>query len=740
MTTIAPTKPKSLFDTEAVVNALRLLIAPGDVTELRILDATVNGERWANTQSGYFDHPQALAAALQSVKSAKGIYFVLNAVDPALLARAVNRIRRTPKGESTSDTNIVRRQWLPIDVDAQRPSGISATDAEHEAALERARSIRPFLTANGWPDPIAADSGNGAHLLYRIDLPADDGGIVRRCLAALAKRFDDDSVKVDQSVFNPARIWKLYGTLACKGDDTADRPHRMARVLSRPEELTIVSAEILESLAGKPAATRANQYIGNLFDLEAFIARNNLDVDGPRDWNGSQGPGAQWTFRNSPMCDHHDDGPFIVRHASGAITAGCHHDSCGWTWEDLRNRFEPRPSYTQVNSALSESQTSIDVFAEHPSESAANLFTVARPKIVFERITAAELDSGDYSIEYLIEDTMTAGQPLIVAGGKKQLKTNMLLDAAISLATGGLFLGILKTTRAARVGIMSGESGMATIKETCRRICKSKGLALGDIAGLIFSPDLPRLDDERYLVALEEFITNDELEVLIFDPAYLMMPGGDAGNLFIQGEMLGRLSKLCERLGVTMGLCHHTKKGIVDPYSPPELEDIAWAGFQEFARQWWLIGRREKYEIGTGTHALWLNIGGSAGHSALWGLNINEGIYLGPGTREWNVELLSAEEAREESVTKTQNVKQVSKERQRAAEVKACKGAILAAFEGLPDHRETLSRITERSGKKGVKFDEAISELCREGEIKPAKVIRSNGQSYEGYERVYPTK
>ena len=29
---------------------------------------------------------------------------------------------------------------------------------------------------------------------------------------------------------------KLYGTLACKGDDTADRPHRMSRILSRPDE------------------------------------------------------------------------------------------------------------------------------------------------------------------------------------------------------------------------------------------------------------------------------------------------------------------------------------------------------------------------------------------------------------------------------------------------------------------------------------------------------------------------
>lgn len=367
-------------------------------------------------------------------------------------------------------------------------------------------------------------------------------------------------------------------------------------------------------------------------------------------------------------------------------------------------------------------------------------FAMARPPIVFERITAAELDSGDYHTEFLIDGTMTAGQPLIVAGGKKQLKTNILLDAAISLATAGKFLGSLAVTRAARVAVMSGESGMATIQETCRRICKAKGLELRHVEGLIFSPDLPRLDDVRYLDAVETFVTGDEIEVVVFDPAYLMMPGGDAGNLFVQGEMLRSISQRCEQLGVTMVLCHHTKKGILDPYSPPELEHIAWAGFQEFARQWWLIGRREPYESGTGYHALWLNIGGSAGHSALWGANIQEGVYRGLGTRTWDVELLTAEESREESVSKVQDVKQANKERQRAAEMKACKESILLAFNGLPDHRETLTRLKERCGKRGVAFDAALGELLREGSVKATEIVRNNGQKYEGYERVYPAE
>jgi len=65
------------------------------------------------------------------------------------------------------------------------------------------------------------------------------------------------------------------------------------------------------------------------------------------------------------------------------------------------------------------------------------------------------------------------------------------------------------------------------------------------------------------------------------------------------------------------------------------------AGFGEFARQWVLLSRREAYQAGTGLHHLWMNLGGSAGASSRWALNINEGIYP---DRFWNVDLQDSEE------------------------------------------------------------------------------------------------
>jgi hypothetical protein len=225
-------------DEAEILRALRVFVVPGDVAELRALGVTSPDYRRPHIVSGYYDDLEVMARDAAAVAPrAKGAYFTLNPVDHALLARSYNRCRPVDHEALTSDPNIVRRRWLPVDLDPVRPAEVSASEEEHAAALERARTIFRFLRAEGWPDPVIADSGNGAHLVYPIDLPRDDGGRVERVLKTLAFRFDDERVAVDTTTHNPARIWKLYGTPARKGDSILDRPHRLARLLHIPEGL-----------------------------------------------------------------------------------------------------------------------------------------------------------------------------------------------------------------------------------------------------------------------------------------------------------------------------------------------------------------------------------------------------------------------------------------------------------------------------------------------------------------------
>ena len=94
------------------------------------------------------------------------IYFVLNQLHEGCYSRE-QRERLIPVKTTTSDNDIIMRRWLLVDTDPVRPQGISSTDEELKKAHDKALAIFKYLKENGFPEPVAALSGNGYHLLYR---------------------------------------------------------------------------------------------------------------------------------------------------------------------------------------------------------------------------------------------------------------------------------------------------------------------------------------------------------------------------------------------------------------------------------------------------------------------------------------------------------------------------------------------------------------------------------------------
>jgi hypothetical protein len=245
---------------------LRLFVQPGMVIELRMLGVVDNPKYPQFTLSGYFDHDHldALArSAMEYTGKAEGCYVTLNPVLPDLLARSANRVKKCRKDDKgTSAPEILRRTGLVFDADPKRPPGISATATEKTEAQERILKLRDDLTRRGWPAPMLADSGNGFHLRYAIDLANNEGArdLVERVQKGIAARLTDDKVKFDP-LFDANRIIKLYGTKARKGDDVFARPHRWSRVLEAPDPLEVVPVELLEALAAEyqpPARPEVN--------------------------------------------------------------------------------------------------------------------------------------------------------------------------------------------------------------------------------------------------------------------------------------------------------------------------------------------------------------------------------------------------------------------------------------------------------------------------------------------------
>jgi hypothetical protein len=265
---------------ERALAYLRWLWADGDVREVRALHGS---GRW--TAAGVYATPEeAAAAAVEQCErgAAPGVYVTLNPV--RLAPREMDRIGA---GEGAKDADVTRRTHLLIDVDPTRPSGVSSSRGEREVAASVAREIRATLSAAGWPEPSVLSSGNGWHLVYKIDLPNDEvaHALVRRVLVEVARRWDTDSVKVDRSVHNAARITRIAGTRARKGAATEERPHREARVMGVGGG--VVSREALEALAPEPVATP--------LPLEAPLRAASVAPAGTAHWTAGDAEDAIWS-------------------------------------------------------------------------------------------------------------------------------------------------------------------------------------------------------------------------------------------------------------------------------------------------------------------------------------------------------------------------------------------------------------------------------------------------------------
>ena len=314
---------------------------------------------------------------------------------------------------------------------------------------------------------------------------------------------------------------------------------------------------------------------------------------------------------------------------------------------------------------------------------------------------SADLEKLNARHRWLIKRILVRDQPALLGGPKKSMKTSIMLDAAVSLGSGRPFLNTFEIPERVKVAVLSGESGQITIRETALRVAKAKGVPLSS-CDVMWGFELPRLSVDADIAALAAALKENQVAVVFIDPAYLCMLGGNtevqANNMFQIGPLLMRVTKVCQEVGATLILVHHTTKPAgmlrMQAGEPLELEDLAYAGFQEFTRQWALINRRVKYEPGSGKHSLWLNIGGSAGQSGCWGVDVSEGVLRDDFSgRTWTVTIRSMEEAIKEAV----DAQKKKKEGVKATKEEDVKRRILQVLSGLDDG-ETSTGIAKLAG------------------------------------------
>lgn len=357
-------------------------------------------------------------------------------------------------------------------------------------------------------------------------------------------------------------------------------------------------------------------------------------------------------------------------------------------------------------------------------------------------IGASELAHTDYTPEWLVEGVLVARQPCLIGAPKKGMKTSMAIDLGVSIASGLHFLGEFAVPKPVTTIIISGESGGSAIQSTTQRVCHSKGIRVADLEGRYYVGfELPRLSDDEDLKELAELIQEVNAGVVIIDPLYLCLASGssngrqiDMANLFQVGPLLLAVAKTCLDAGATPILIHHNKLTGGDPDGKPELGNLAFAGIQEFARQWVLLARRSRFVPGSGKHELWLTVGGSIGHSGEWAVDVHEGTMERDFSgRTWEVTVKTNGDAIAEEKADKQ-----AQARTKAAEAEVSRSInhhehedkILAALRQLGG-QASRSKTYGAAKLNASNGTAALARLEADGRIEPCQLVypKGTGQS-----------
>ena len=332
-----------IYDASEIKRTIDFLKPNSQLFEIRVIKAKWNA-------SGYFTSGDKLIEELTRINSKSGvnIYITLNSINQSCYSREQRDKLVEYASPTTSDSDIEKYEWLMIDLDPVRASGTSSSDEELSYAKSKANDIYKFLFERGFSSPVVALSGNGVHLLYRIDLANNTSNkeLIKGVLMVLDMLFSDDKVNVDTTTFNSARICKLYGTIAQKGFNSVDRPHRISRMVSN-SNVDINSRDVLVELLNLLPKTiqehTTSQY--GKFDLESFLSKYNISYKSKSNCS----IGTKYVLEECIFdCNHKAPDSAIFVMSNGSIGYKCFHNSCmSYTWKDVRNKFEPNYELNQ---------------------------------------------------------------------------------------------------------------------------------------------------------------------------------------------------------------------------------------------------------------------------------------------------------------------------------------------------------------------------------------------------------
>lgn len=309
------------------------------LVEIRLIGANKTG-------SGYFTDPHTMMREIAPYTDFNA-YFTLNSLTPECYGRdQQDKIVLKPKN-TTSDKEIVGRDWVLIDVDCNRIAGVNATNKEAEYAYAKAEQVESFLLSQGFNRPIKVFSGSGIHLYLRCALACTEGNdnLIRDFLLALGMLFDDANCKIDSVVFNRSRISRLPGTWNRKGSKSSkDRPQRICRFLNIPDEIKVNEKEFFQKVANLLPKEETPSKENNFrpinykeFNLQEFFDKYHIEV--LKETRIDRG--TRYILKECPFDPAHGQDSMVFQYDSGPLAFFCFHNGCTSNgWREFRAHFD----------------------------------------------------------------------------------------------------------------------------------------------------------------------------------------------------------------------------------------------------------------------------------------------------------------------------------------------------------------------------------------------------------------
>lgn len=514
--------------------------------------------------SGFFDNVELLEKEIQKHDSLyTNWYLGFNEVDAQKRVDLIidkdchNTLKVGQK--CVSNDMITCRKYLLIDIDPVRETNTSSTNKELAYAESMSERVYDFLKIHGFKEPIKAMSGSGIHLLYACDIEANQQTdiLVNNFLKILDTRFSDDKAHIDTVVGKRAQLTKLYGTIAKKGENTAERPHRMSEIRNIPNPLEITDLIYIQTFVNKYIVKenkpcKYNNFGGSNFDVRMFLNEHNISFT-EKPWKD----GYKLVLDECVFNPEHkapDSAVFV--YADGSLGFHCFHNSCSnYHWKEFREKVEG-VSITRGITYITPTTTPPVNFEDTDASHVGNWLRFSSIKIP-SATEFLHIPTQYKDIDEALLGGLNIGGVSVLTGHNSSGKTVFLQNLILNVCDNNY-----------KVGLWSGEMLSFEVKKWFLGIAKGNNIESKEIdkkIGKYLDDRLLILDntlgsDWTYLQESMKFLAEKEkVNLIVLDNLSIM--GANSNNIYEQqSEIMRYLSNFSKQYSLHIILVAHSNK------------------------------------------------------------------------------------------------------------------------------------------------------------------------------------